>query len=177
MKHLRIGDIDLSEYVWQPTHVHDRTVIRIDRAVMALDPEAEISNGGPGERSGIQWSFLVTKNGQPTPRKLQEFLTGEDEQWQIALSYRGPLITAISFQGERRAGNRPDLIHMMADKVTSPALVAMTKKLADDLRLVYLDAGELMALEIPWDELQGNAADRLDYSEMPNAFNLLFYEY
>jgi hypothetical protein len=34
-----------------------------------------------------------------------------------------------------------------------------------------------MALEIPWDELQNNAEMRLDWSEMPNAFNLLFYEY
>lgn len=53
----------------------------------------------------------------------------------------------------------------------------MVKKLAEHLCLTYLDAHELMALEIPWDELQGNAANRLDYSEMPNAFNLLFYEY
>jgi hypothetical protein len=53
----------------------------------------------------------------------------------------------------------------------------MAKKLAEDLRLTYLDAHALRALEIPWEELQGNAADRLDYCEMPNAFNLLFYEY
>ena len=61
--------------------------------------------------------------------------------------------------------------------VTSAVLVAMAKKLAEDLRLTYLDAHELRALEIPWDELQGDASNRLDYSEMPNAFNLLFYEY
>jgi len=65
----------------------------------------------------------------------------------------------------------------MADKITSLTLVAMTKKWVQDSRLIYIDLQAHRALEIPWDELQGNAADRLDYSEMPNAFNLLLYEY
>ncbi len=85
----------------------------------------------------------------------------------IALSYRGPFITALSW-GDL---SKPE------DSMTSTVLVAMAKKLAEDLRLTYLDAHELRAIEIPWDELQGDASNRLDYSEMPNAFNLLFYEY
>ncbi len=177
MTDLRLGGVDLSEYLWNDTRVHDMTLIKIDRAVVSMNPKVHVSVGGPGDTSGIQWTFIVEKDGTRTDRDYSTFVVGKDEQWKIALSYRGPLITALSYQGEHRIGDRADMITMVADQVTSPALVAMTKKLAEALRLFYLDAHELRALEIPWDELQGNAADRLDYSEMPNAFNLLFYEY
>lgn len=167
MTQLRIGETDLSEYLWKDTNVHDRTLIRIDRAVVALDPKVEIGHGGPGDWSGIQWTFLARRDGSATPRNYASFCLGEDERWRIALSYRGPFITALSWRDPNN----------FEDKVTSPALVSLVKQLAEKLRLTYLDAHELRALEIPWDELQGNASNRLDYSEMPNAFNLLFYEY
>lgn len=167
MTHLRIGNNDLSDHIWNDTHVHDATLITIDRAVVRLDPKVRVSFGGPGDTSGITWRFIVQKDGSPSLHERDAFTKGVDEKWEISLSYRGPLITAISWQNP----DEPE------DMSTSPALVAMAQKLADDLRLTYLDAHELMALEIPWDELQGNAADRLDYCEMPNAFNLLFYEY
>lgn len=167
MMELRIGDTDLSEYLWNDTHVHDRTLMHIDRTVVALDPEVEVGHGGPGDTSGIQWTFLVRNDGTRTEHDVDSFVIGEDERWQIALSYRGPYITGLSWHDP----------NSFEDKVTSPALVRLVKQLAEKLRLTYLDAHELMALEIPWDELQGNASNRLDYSEMPNAFNLLFYEY
>lgn len=167
MTRLFIGNVDLSEYIWNDRHVHDRSLIAIDRAVVALNPKPFLNRGGPGDISGIAWFFLVRADGTRTTHDDASFVAGEDERWEIALSYRGPFITALSWRD----------IDKREDAVTSPALVAMVKKLADDLRLTYLDAHELRALEIPWDELQGNAADRLDYSEMPNAFNLLFYEY
>jgi hypothetical protein len=167
MTELSIGDTDLSEYIWNDTHVHDTTLITIDRAVVALFPKVHLSWGGPGDTSGIQWAFLVKRDGTCTDHDCSNFVVGEDEKWKIALSYRGPFITALSWRD----------LNTFEDKITSPALVAMVKKLAEKLRLTYLDAHELRALEIPWDELQGNAADRLDYSEVPNAFNLLFYEY
>lgn len=167
MTKLCIGDVDLSEYIWRDTKVHDRTLMRIDRTVVALDPEVDVGHGGPGDWSGIQWIFLVKRDGTRTDHDDSTFVIGEDERWLIALSYRGPFITALSWRD----------LNDSEDKVTSPALVTMVEKLAKDLRLTYLDAHELRALEIPWDELQGNASDRLDYSEMPNAFNLLFYEY
>lgn len=174
---LKIRDIDLSEYIWNDENINDSAAIMIDRAVVALDPKANFHHGGPGRTSGIFWGFYVTKKGAPTPRDRSNFSIDEDERWEIAMSYRGPYITALSHHGVHRPEDRPDLITLVMDKTTSPSLVAMTKKLAQELRLIYLDAHELMALEIPWHELQGDAADRLDYSEMPNAFNLLFYEY
>lgn len=174
---LKIGDVDLAEYIWKDEHVNDLAAIMIDRAVVALDSEAKFHHGGPGRTSGIFWGFYVTKNGSPSPRNRTNFSIDEDERWEIAMSYRGPYITALSFHGVHRPEDHPGLITMVADKITSPSLVAMTKKLAQELRLIYLDAHELRALEIPWEELQGDAANRLDYSEMPNAFNLLFYEY
>lgn len=167
MTQLRIGTTDLAEYIWNETHVHDVTLITIDRAVMALGRDVRLTFGGPGDTSGIAWHFIVKRDGSRTDHGSEEFVVGEDERWEIALSYRGPFITALSWHD----------LSQPADQVTSPALVCMVKKLAEDLRLTYLDAHELMALEIPWDELEGNASNRLDYSEMPNAFNLLFYEY
>lgn len=167
MTELRIGETDLSEYIWNDTNVHDTTVIAIDRAAVALYPKVHLSWGGPGDTSGIQWIFLVKRDGAQTEHDDSTFVIGEDEQWQIALSYRGPFITALSWRDPNN----------FEDKVTSPALVSLVRQLAEKLRLTYLDAHELRALEIPWDQLQGDAWKRLDYSEMPNAFNLLFYEY
>lgn len=164
---LCVRGVDLSEYIWNDTNVHDVTLITIDRAIMALGRDVRLTFGGPGDTSGIAWHFIVNHDGSRTNHRSEEFVVGQDERWKIALSYRGPFITALSWSDL----NQPE------DQVTSPALVTMVQKLAEGLRLTYLDAHELRALEIPWDELQGNAADRLDYSEMPNAFNLLFYEY
>lgn len=167
MTDLRLGGIDLSEYIWNDTNVHDVTLLTIDRAIVALGRDVRLNFGGPGDTSGIAWHFIVHRDGTRTDHKTEEFVVGEDERWEIALSYRGPFITALSWRE----------LNQRADQLTSPALASMVKKLAEDLRLTYLDAYELMALKIPWDELQGNASNRLDYSETPNAFNLLFYEY
>ena len=167
MTRLFIGNVDLSEYIWNDAHVPDRSLIAIDRAVVALDPKPFLDRGGPGAISGIAWIFLVRADGTRTAHDDASFVVGEDERWKIALSYRGPFVTALSWRD----------IDKREDAVTSPALVAMVKNLAEKLPLIYLDAHELRALEIPWDELQNNAEMRLDYSEMPNAFNLLFYEY
>lgn len=167
MTKLHIGATDLSEYIWNDTNVHDVTLLTIDRAVIALGRDVRLTFGGPGDTSGIAWHFIVKRDGSKADHSSEEFVVGEDERWKVALSYRGPFITALSWPS----------LSQRADQVTSPALVCMVKKLAEHLCLTYLDAHELMALEIPWDELQGNAANRLDYSEMPNAFNLLFYEY
>lgn len=167
MTDLCVGGVDLSEYIWNDTNVHDVTLITIDRAIVALGRDVRLTFGGPGDTSGIAWHFIVNCDGSRTDHSTEEFVAGEDERWEIALSYRGPFITALSWSD----------LNQRANQVTSPALVFIVKKLAEDLRLTYLDAHKLMALEIPWDELQGNAVDRLDYSELPNAFNLLFYEY
>ena len=169
MTHLMIGGVDLSPYIWNDTSVQDwPQAITIDRAVIALDPEAGVGHGGPGDWSGIHWTFLARNDGTRTEHNHDSFAIGEDERWRIALSYRGPFITALSWRDLKNC----------EDKVTSPALVAMVKKLAEKLRLTYLDAHQLRALEIPWDELQNDAEMRLDdYTTLPNAFTLLFYEY
>lgn len=167
MTDLCVGGVDLSGFIWNETNVHDVTLITIDRAVMALGRDVRLTFGGPGDTSGIAWHFIVNRDGSRTNHGSDEFVVGENERWKIALSYRGPFVTALSWRD----------LNLQEDPVTSPALIAMVKELAENLRLNYLDAHELRALEIPWDELQGNAASRLDYSEMPNAFNLLFYEY
>lgn len=167
MTNFCVGGVDISEYIWNETHVHDTTLITIDRAAVSMYPKVRLSWGGPCDTSGIQWIFFAKNDGTRTDHDETNFVEGEDEKWEIALSYRGPFITALSWSDLNRS----------ADSVTSPALVAMVKKMAEELRLTYLDAHELMDLEIPWDELQNDAEMRLDWSEMPTAFNLLFYEY
>jgi hypothetical protein len=167
MKSYKLAGIDLAPYLWAQCSPFVPELLKIDRVLYAIDPRLKFSEGGPGHVSGCSWLFLTTPEGKPSKRGYEEFVVGTDERWEVAASYRGPFLTALSWTD----------IAVSADKITSPALVAMTKKLAQELGLVYFDAHELMALEIPWDELQGNAEMRLDFSEMPSAFNLLFYEY
>lgn len=167
MKKYLISDVDVSEYLWNNCNKHEPTLLRIDRTVCAIDSKPFFDRHPPGENSGCSWTFLAKRDGSQTTHDDASFVVGEDERWRIALSYRGPFITALSW---RDIDNREDV-------VTSPVLVDMVKKLAQDLGLTYLDAHELRDLEIPWDELQNDAEMRLDWSEMPTAFNLLFYEY
>lgn len=167
MKKYLVSNIDISEYLWSDRNKHEPSLLKTDRVVCSLDSNPHFDRHPPAENSGCSWTFLAKRDGTRTAHDDASFVVGEDERWQIALSYRGPFITALSWSD----------LDKREDQVTSPALVSMVKKLADDLRLTYLDAHELRALEIPWDELQGNAEARLDWSEMPNAFNLLFYEY
>ena len=166
MKNYLISGIDLSKFLWRGCSTHEPSLLKIDRAVCAIDSKPHFDRHPPGENSGCSWTFIARKDGTRSDSDDHSFVAGEDERWQIALSYRGPFITALSWSD----------LDKREDQVTSPALVSMVKKLAEDLRLTYLDAHELMALAIPWDELKGDAVDRLDHSEMPNAFNLLFYE-
>ena len=167
MKPYQIAGIDLAPYLWAACDPSVEKLIEIDRVLYAIDPRLRFSEGGPGHISGCSWLFFTTPNGQPSKRGYEKFVVGTDERWKVAASYRGPFLTAIS---------QRDLTQR-ADATPSPALVQLVKKLGADLGLVYFDARELMALEIPWDELQNDAEMRLDWSEMPNAFNLLFYEY
>jgi hypothetical protein len=167
MNSYKIAGFDLAPYLWAQCSPFVPELLKIDRVLYAIDPRLKFSEGGPGHVSGCSWLFLTTPEGKPSKRGYEEFVVETDERWEVAASYRGPFLTAIS---QRDLAQRED-------QTPSPALVQLVKKLAADLGLVYLDAHELRALEIPWDELQGDAEARLDYSEMPNAFNLLFYEY
>ena len=87
--------------------------------------------------------------------------------WRVSLSYRGPLISAVSCSGGLSHGE---------DISTNPKLVALCISMAAELGLSYLDVHELRACVISWDEMTEEACERLDYSDMPNAFSLLFYE-
>lgn len=167
MKRYRIAGIDLAPWLWSERAPDVLSLFKIDRALHSIDSELKLSEGGPGQVSGCTWLLLAAPDGGPSKEGYESFEVGKDERWRFAASYRGPFLTALS---------QRDLL-LREDAVTSPALVELAKRLAADLNLTYLNAHELRALEIPWDELQGNASDRLDWSEMPNAFNLLFYEY
>ena len=162
----KLAGIDLAPYLWAQRDPDVPSLLKIDRVLYAIDPRLKFSEGGPGQVSGCSWMFLTTPEGKPSKRGYEEFVVGTDERWTSAASYRGPFLTALSQRD----------LEQREDQTPSPALVQLVKKLAENLRLIYLDAHELRALEIPWEELQNNAEMRLDWSEMPNAFNLLFFE-
>jgi hypothetical protein len=164
-----LRDFDLTPHLWREAqHIPEWAyfITGIDRRLIAIDPKARVGHHGPGRVSGCTWDLLVDASGRGLSQWTDEWPVGT-ERWEIALSYRGPLITALSWKS----------YHQSEETVTSAPLVALARQLASDFHLNYLDAHDLRALEIPWDELQGDANMRLDWSEMPNAFNLLFYEY
>jgi hypothetical protein len=163
-----LHDFDLTSFLWRetPPAAWAYFITGIDRRLTAIDPKAKVEHHGPGRVSGCTWGLLVDAAGCGLSEWTDDWPEGT-EQWEIALSYRGPLITALSWKAYRE----PE------DAVTSPRLVALARDIASQFHLNYLDAHELQNLEIPWDELQGDANMRLDWSDMPNAFNLLFYEY
>jgi hypothetical protein len=165
-KHL-IEDVDISAFLWREAQVTQGWtyfITGIDRRLFAIEPTVRIQHHGPCMPSGCTWNFWVDAAGKGHGDR--SWPAGV-ERWEVALSYRGPLITALSWS---HAGQREDA-------VTNEKLVSLTKSLATDLGLTYLDAHKLSAYEIAWDELTAEANGRLDYADMPNAFNLLFYEY
>lgn len=166
MKKYQIGN-DMSPFLWGKSQVNPEWanfIIEIDRRLHAVDPKSHVGHdGGPDLPSGCTWLLWVDAKGKST--ESPGWALGV-ERWKVALSYRGPLITALSWI---REGEPPS-------DVTNSLLVALCRSLSADLGLTYLDAHELMQCEIPWDELTEEAGGRLDWSEA-NAFNLLFYEY
>jgi hypothetical protein len=158
------------ESLWKPAHVTGGWATLIERVGAALrdiEPTVRLRHHEPGQISGCTWDFYVDANARGVGARVGPWPTDAIAWWRVALSFRGGLITALSWSD-------PDLAE---DQITDPKLVRLAEKIAQELRLIYLDAHELMALEIPWEDLQGDASNRLDWSEMPNAFNLLFYEY
>jgi hypothetical protein len=163
-----IHGVDLTAFLWQPPQVNRwwaSAIVEIDRQLRSIDDAAEFDQPGGAHVSGCTWDLWMNQYGDRLT-KVERSIPSPP-RWRVALSFRGPLLTALSW-------SRPNDFE---DKVTCEPLVALVKKLATQLRFTYLDAHELRALEIPWDELQGDANLRLDWSDSPNAFNLLFYEY
>jgi hypothetical protein len=167
-----LDGLDLSQLLWRDAQVHPtwaKYLIHIDRKLRLIEPTSCLLHHPPGRISGCTWNFLVDEKTQGCGLKSGlGWPPNVVAEWRIALSYRASLITAISW-------SQPD---KGEDAVTDPKLVALVKAIANDLSpLVYIDQHRLRAFEVSWEELQGDANMRLDWSETPNAFNLLFYEY
>jgi hypothetical protein len=169
MKRYQVQGVELTDFLWRCTQDMPSWayfITGIDRHLTAIEPATKVTHHGPARVSGCSWELLVDASGRGLGGQWTNWPVGA-ERWSVVLSYRGPLMTAISWSAPDGA----------EDAVTSPRLVALVRQIASEFRLKYLDAHELRAFEIPWDELQGDANLRLDWSDMPNAFNLLFYEY
>jgi hypothetical protein len=149
-----IGDTDLSEALWRPAQVNRDWAVVLDgvaSAIREIEPAVRLEHHGPGQISGCTWDFHVNAEGKGPGRGTTPWPSSAVNRWRVALSYRGPFLTALSWSDPA----------LPADQVTDP----------------NLDAHELRALEIPWEELRGDAEMRLDWSDVPTGFNLLFYEY
>ena len=161
---------DVYEALWRPAQVNREWATAIDGVACALrdvEPTVRLEHRGPGQISGCVWTFFVDEEGRGRGPRLDGWPVGAAAMWEVAFSYRGPFITALSWHDPK----------LPADKVTCPKLVRLVQKVARALGLTYLDAHEMGDWEIPWDELQGDAEMRLDYSDTATAFNLLFYEH
>lgn len=135
-------------------------------ALRRIEPSARLWHHGPGQISGCTWNIFVDFEGKGLGSVGNPWPSDVWRAWCVALSYRGPFITALSWPEQGPA-----------DELTDPKLVQVVRGIAQSESLTYLDAHELMAWEVSWEELQGDAAMRLDWSDVPTAFNLLFYEY
>lgn len=171
MKNYFLHDVNLAEYLWRDRHIDDlfwaRALVGIDRRLRSIEPTVDIEHSGPGHISGCSWTFLVNAQNQGIGNSFVGWPEGTVARWKVAFSYRGPFITALSWTSPSLPEDAP----------VSLQLVSLVQEIASSLNLTYLDAHELMACEIPMDELQGDAPLRLDWSDTANAFNLLFYEY
>ena len=170
MKRFELSGVDLTDFLWRDAQVNSawtHFIIGIDRRLRAIEPDVFIEHHGPGRLSGCTWRMLVGADGKGCGEKKCLIWPAGAERWELTLSYRGPLITALSWRSQDES----------EDETTSVQLVELARELAAELRLTYLDQRELRAFEIPWDDIQGDANLRLDWSDQPNAFNLLFYEY
>jgi hypothetical protein len=164
-----INKASLYEALWQSAQVSPDWATAIDGVACSLrevEPTVRLGHRGPGQISGCVWTLYVDGDGRGRGPRAGGWPDGAIAMWEVALSYRAPLITALSWSDPRLA----------ADEMTCPRLVGLVQGMARTLGLTYVDAREMGEWEIPWDELKGDAELRLDYSETATAFNLLFYE-
>lgn len=157
---------DVYEALWCPAIQNEETIERLSLALRRIESAVVPEHHGPGQESGCTWSFFVDAKGNGLGPGPGAWPHDAVRLCQVAFSYRGPFLTALSWNDPR----------FMPEAPTDPLLVTQVKQIGLTLNLEYLDAWQLLAWEIPWDELKGDASMRLDSSEMPNAFNLLFYE-
>ncbi len=168
---------DLTDIVtaslWNARQVHPfwaKAIDSIGSVLRELEPSVRISHHGPGEESGCTWQIYVDAAGKGVGARTGPWPRSAAGAWEVALSYRGPLITALSWSHPDRA----------EDVVTDARLVRFVTGIAADLGLTYADAHDLRRCVIPWetpDDLPPEVMNRLDWSSEANAFNLLFYEY
>ena len=157
--------------IWSPVQVNPSWAVLIERigdTLRAIEPQTRLRHtGGSGQISGCLWDFYVNSHAQGVGPKRVPWPANASRAWEVALSYRGPFVTATSWTDESSP----------PDEITDPKLVQLVEEIARSERLTYLDAHEAQAWTFTWDELQGDASMRLDWSDTPTAFNLLFYEY
>jgi hypothetical protein len=158
----------LSQALWAPAQVNPAWATMIEAVgckLRCIEPAVRLWHHGPAEISGCTWDLFVDEKGNGIGAVGNPWPAQVWRAWRVALSYRGPFITALSWPEQGPA-----------DDVTDPRLVQLVEAIALSADLTYLDVHEAQSLEIPWEHLQGDASSRLDWSAMPTAFNLLFYE-
>lgn len=142
-------------------------VEKLTRFIRRVDLAAFASHVGPGQISGCIWNLFIDENGRGCGAGMGPWPRSAVKAWQICYSYRAPLITALSWSEPGKKEDEP----------ADPQLIAFARSAADELGLLFVDAHQLQALDIPWGELPPDAELRLDWSNKATGFNLLFYEY
>jgi hypothetical protein len=128
---------------------------------------------GCGAESGPQWEITFDSMGKhvadPRFSKIVQDFTGY-RSWEIVASGRAPLLSVV----ERVC--QPDSWWSQPLNPIDPKLYAWARELCQEFDLEYIDAAELMAWKVDPDILTEEMLFRMDYTDDPNAFQLLFHE-
>lgn len=126
------------------------------------------------KRLSYEWVFCFDSNGQLAPYPTRHEDTPGLTMLCIAVSRRGPYVTAISYVMIRDQYTDKSGV-FEPEHHASPKAVELAQQVAQRFGLTYLDADDLYAWEL--DESVADAAD-VDFAEdgweAPNAFILLF---
>jgi hypothetical protein len=157
-----------------------RVAPEVDRAVRARFPlahgprpeavgDARFYGGGD---SGARWLIVFDAQGQhvmlPALNPDGEGDTVGFRKWDIALSCRVPV---LAWSERVQTGALWEVV-----SEADPALIAWANALAQQFELRCVDAEELWAWKVDPQTLTEEMWMRLDYTDDPSAFQLLFYE-
>jgi hypothetical protein len=125
-----------------------------------------------GGSSGSHWLIVFNRQGEhvilPALKPEGEGNTSGYREWEIALSCRGPILTASE---QIQGGTAWEFAAEM-----DPTLASWARALAQQFGLHYVDAAELLAWQVDPATMTEEMQMRMDYTDNPSAFQLLFYE-
>jgi hypothetical protein len=152
--------------------VHDAI---LQRYPLARGPNEDYLNDplkyGPRD-SGILWDIEFDSFGLHVPSSLLDHPSTRPRatrKWEIGMSFRGPLFVASEWS------INDGRVHEINPQL-GVDLLAWAQALASRFGLSYVEGAELMAWQVDAEQMTEEMWGRLDHTDYPNAFQLLFSE-